>query len=205
MAEQAAGTMTIRVPGFPEPISFGDWVHDSLWGTVSVPTAQTAPLYGLQATVSQQKPGAAAGTLLSERETNLPGPGNSGLPAGWALLIYSIQIVIAPGVDISIADMRNLHLVGLFQFRILQKAYSEGPLYRFPAAGGIEGFTTNNATQWLNNSGSHPGSRRGFVIPHYLKTDIAFAGVVRFEAATGLDATRDIEINLEGLVRRPVQ
>ena len=201
---ETTGTLTIKVPGFPEPLTFGDWVHDALWGTVSVPTAQTAPLRGLQATVSQQKPGAAAGTLLTDRETNLPGPGNSGLPSAWALLVYSIQIVIAPGTNIAIADMRNLHLVTLFEFYISTKAYSEGPLYRFPAAGGIEGFTTNNATQWLNNSGSTPGSRRAFVIPHYLKPDVSFMGQVSFEAATSLAATIDLEIVLEGLVKRPV-
>lgn len=202
---ETAGTLTIKVPGFPEPLAFGDWVHDAIWGTVSVPTAQTAPLRGLQATVSEQKPGAAAGTLLTERETNLPGPGNSGLPSAWALLVYSIQIVISPGTNISIADMRNLHTVTLFEFKLAKKAYSEGPLYRFPAAGGIEGFTTNNATQWLNNSGSTPGSRRAFVIPHFMKPDVAFMGELSFEAATSLSATHDIEIVLEGLVKRPVQ
>jgi len=203
MAE-TTGTLTIKVPGFPEPLTFGDWVHDALWGTISVPTAQTAPLRGLQATVSQQKPGAAAGTLLTDRETNLPGPGNSGLPSAWALLVYSIQIVIAPGTNLAIADLRNLHLVTLFKFFISTKAYSEGPLYRFPAAGGIEGFTTNNATQWLNNSGSTPGSRRAFVIPHYLKPDVSFMGEASFEAATSLTATTDLEMVLEGLVKRPV-
>lgn len=198
------GTLTIKVPGFPEPLAFGDWVHDAIWGTVSVPTSQTAPLRGLQATVSEQKPGAAAATLLTERETNLPGPGNSGLPSAWAALVYSIQVVIAPGVNVSIGDMRNLHLVTLFRFKLSTKAYSEGPLYRFPAAGGIDGFTTNNATQWLNNSGSSPGSRRAFVIPHYMKPDVSFMGELTFEAATSLDATRDIEVVLEGLIKRPV-
>jgi len=202
MASQ--GTLTIRVPGFPEPLAFGDWVHDQLYGTISIPTAQTATLRGLQATVSQQKPGAAAGINLSERETNLPGPGNSGLPSAWAALVYSVQVVMAPGVNIAIADMRNIHLNTLLRFKISTKTYSEGPLYRFPAAGGIEGFTTNNATQWLNNSGASPYSRRGFVIPHYMKPGVSFAAEFSFEAATSLTATTDIETHLEGLIKRPV-
>ena len=206
MAKRSSeGTLSIKVPGFPEPLSFGDWVHDSIWGTISIPTAQTATLRGLQATVSEQKPGAAAGTLLSDRETNLPGPGNSGLPSAWAVLIYSIQIVMAPGGNITVADMRDLHARVLFRFRIHTKTYSEGPFYRFPAAAGIEGFTTNNATQWLNNSGGTPGSRRGFVIPHYLKPGTPFTGECSFESATTQSATWDHEIVLEGLVKRPVQ
>lgn len=201
----AEGTLTIKVPGFPEPLAFGDWVHDAIWGTISIPTSQTATLRGLQATVSEQKPGAAAGTLLSERETNLPGPGNSGLPSAWAILIYSIQIVMAPGGAITVADMRDLHAKCLFKFRIHTKTYSEGPLYRFPAAAGIEGFTTANATTWLNNSGGTPGSRRGFVIPHFLKPGVPFAGEFSFESSTSLTATWDQEVTLEGLVKRPVQ
>lgn len=204
MGKKSEGTLTVKVPGFPEPLAFGDWVHDALWGTISVPTAQTAALRGLQATVSEQKPGASAGTLLSERETNLPGPGNSGLPSAWAALVYSIQLVIAPGANLAVGDMRDLHAKALFRFKISTKTYSEGPLYRFPAAGGIEGFTTANATTWINNSGSSPASRRGFVIPHYLKPNVSFAGEVSFESSTSLAATDDVEIVLEGLIKRPV-
>ena len=198
------GTLTVRVPGFPEPLSFGDWVHDSLFGSISIPTAQVAPIRGLQATVSEQRPGAAAGTLLTERQTNLPGPGNSGLPSAWAALVYSIQIVIAPGVNISIADMRDIHSKVLFRFKLSTKTYSEGPVYKFPAAGGIEGFTTLNATQWLNNSSSTPGSRRGFVIPHYMKPAVSFMGEFAFDSTSTMDATRIIETHLEGLIKRPV-
>ena len=196
------GTLTIRVPGFPEPLSFGDWVHDSLYGQVEVGTTDSATIRGLQATVSENIPGGSS--VLTERQTNLPGPGNSGLPAGWAALIYSIQVVIAPGVDITIGDMRQLHLQSFLRFKISTKTYSEGPLYRFPAAGGIEGFSTNNATQWLNNSGSSPSTRRGFVIPHYLKPQVSFAAEIAFGSAVSMSSSRVLEIALEGLIKRPV-
>ena len=205
MAQRTPGTLTIRVPGFPEPLSFGDWVHDAIFGTVTFGTTQQASLRGLQATVSEQKPGAAAGTLLTERETNLPGPGNSGLPSAWAALIYSIQIVLGPGdASMTVANIRDMFLKTLFRFYISTKKYSEGPLYRFPAAGGIEGFTTNNATEWVNNSGSTPGSRRGFVIPHYMKPGVSFMGEFSFDAALAMTDSLDIECHLEGLIKRPV-
>ena len=205
MANKTQGTLSIRVPGYPEPLSFGDWVHDALFGTVSFGTTQQTSLRDLQATVSEQKPGAAAGTLLSERETNLPGPGNSGLPSAWAALIYSIQIVLGPGdANMTLANMRDIHAKCLFRFYISTKPYSEGPVYRFPAAGGIEGFTTNNATEWVNNSGASPGTRRGFVIPHYMKPGVSFRADFSFDAALATSAVLDVETQLEGLIKRPV-
>ena len=205
MGRRNPGTLTIRVPGFPEPLSFGDWVHDALFGTVTFGTTQQTALRALQSTVSEQKPGAAAGTLLSERETNLPGPGNSGLPSAWAALVYSIQIVAAPGdANLTISQLRDIYQKCLFRFYISTKKYSEGPVYRFPAAGGPEGFTTNNATEWVNNSGSSPGTRRGFVIPHYMKPGVSFMGEFSFDAALALGNAVDIEVHLEGLIKRPV-
>jgi len=202
MPQSTQGTLTIKVPGFPEPLAFGDWVHDALFGPCEIGTADSTPLRALQNTVSEPISGGTR--ALTERDTNLPGPGNSGLPSGWAALIYSIQCVIAPGENISIADFRQLHLRCLLRFKISTKTYSEGPLYRFPAAGGIEGFTTTNDTQWLNNSGSTPGSRRGFVIPHYMKPSVSFAAEIHFGAAVSMTSTHDLEIHLEGLIKRPV-
>lgn len=205
MSTRTPGTLSIRVPGFPEPLAFGDWVHDSIFGTVTFGTTQSATLRGLQATVSEQKPGAAAGTNLTERETNLPGPGNSGLPSAWSVLVYSIQIVVGPGdANVTLANMRDIHIKTLFRFKISTKTYSEGPVYRFPAAGGVDGMTTLNATSIVNNSSANPGGRRGFVIPHFMKPGVPFAGEFSFDAALALSAALDIETALEGLIKRPV-
>ena len=198
-ADEGTG-LSIRVPGVPFDLTFGDWVHDRFWGTGQFAAAQSTPLDPLSAAGSQAKPGTT--TALTIRENNLPSPGTTGLPQNWEALIYSIQIV--PAVAISLADAQDIQTKTLFEFLIGRKVYSSGPVNKFPAGASVYLFTTANATTQVTNGPPSPRDQGAFIIPHHIRALGQFAGKFSFGAALSITA-RDMEVHLEGLIKRPVQ
>jgi hypothetical protein len=198
------GTLKIRVQGVPFPLEFGDWVHDALFGTVRASDGDTADLVALSGAEGDTKPGDSA--TLTARETNLPAPGSTGLPKDWEALIYSIQVAIGIGEALTLTNIRDFYAKTLATFYIGKKDYASRPIYCFSAAGGAWGVTTaTDAESWSNGVPS-PRDKAAFIIPHHLFPGTPYKVVLSFDEALSLAATTgyDIEVALEGLIKRPV-
>lgn len=87
-----AGTLQIRVKGVPFPIEFADWTHDRLFHTVEFEGQDNAEINLFIGGVGSPIPGGSR--TLTKVDTNIPRSGDTGLPEGWEMLIYSIQLEI---------------------------------------------------------------------------------------------------------------
>ena len=213
------GTLTIRVPGIPTPIKFGDHVHDRDWSTTRLGTTQSAALNILSAAAGEVIPGGT--TTLTDRESTMPAGGQRGYPTGYEAYIYSIQLVFgsATGAKYNAgavpaasspadADMSQLYARCKFEFKYQRKVRAQGPLYKFPSGGGmyLTGNDTSNASNRLrsNNGVPSPRDQAAFILPHHLEANIPFTGALSFDAALVLAQNMDIEGHIEGLMNRPV-
>jgi hypothetical protein len=215
----AAGTLTVKVPGIPVPLVFGEHVHDRDWSTSRLGTTQSAELPILSAAEGETIPGGTA--ILSNREATLPAGGQRGYPVGYEAFVYSIQLVFgsATGAKYNNAvpvasgptdgDLAQVYARALFRFSIQGKRRAQGPLYKFPSGGGmfLTGADDTNATNRLrsNNGMPSPRDQAAFIVPHHLEPNVPFKGAFLFDAAVALGQTFDIEGHIEGLLRRPVQ
>jgi hypothetical protein len=240
------GTLTVRVPGYPEPIQFADWTHDQLFHTIQLQAGNTNEV---QAFIGAQGAPIPNGTrVLTEVDTNIPRSGDNGLSEGWEALIYSIQIqlvrewaVVNMGqpqlVDVAATQFSRpphtggydpAYLAGGALFDFLRKTYvrftvnqkiqSEGPAEKYPQGSGISVFGTTTDLEVANNGIPSPRDARAFVLPIWLRANIAFVLKVRPQAAyatltsgltdwSGLANPNlgfDVRVDLVGLVKRPV-
>lgn len=91
MAE-SRGTLTVRVRGVPFPIEFADWTHDRLYHTVEFEGQDSQEVLTFVGAIGSPIPGGQR--VLTQVDTNIPRSGDNGLPEGWEMLVYSIQIEI---------------------------------------------------------------------------------------------------------------
>jgi len=211
------GTLTVKIPGFPQPISFADWTHDNLYHTVELQRLDTNEV---QAFIGAQGSPIPGGTrVLTEVDTNIPRSGDNGLSEGWEALVYSIQLepvremsrVVAQAnftlEDTAAAQLsRPVHVGGsdpaylsggiLFdflrktycKFTVNQKVKSEGPAVNYPQGAGISVFGTTTDLEVANNGIPSPRDGRAFVLPVWIQPNIAFVMKLRPQVALG-DAT----------------
>lgn len=214
MATPNTGTLTVKIPGFPEPISFADWTHDNLFHTVELERGDTNEV---QAFIGAQGSPIPGGTrVLTEVDTNIPRSGDNGLSEGWEALVYSIQVepvremlrTAAPGAfalnDTAGAQLsRPFHVGGgdpaytaggaLFdflrktycRFTVNQKVKSEGPAVNYPQGAGISVFGTTTDLEVANNGIPSPRDGRAFVLPVWIQPNIAFVMKLRPAVAIG--------------------
>jgi hypothetical protein len=116
------------------------------------------------------------------------------------------------------------------RFQVNQKVQSEGPTEKYPQGSGISVFTTNTSTEVANNGVPSPRDQSAFVLPIWLRPNIAYVALLAPQAAlgiggasaaagppfatvegyqdwTGIPATNlgfDVRETLEGLLKRPV-
>ena len=254
---QTTGTTTIKVRGFPNPIEFADWTHDRMFHTVEFEGGDTQTLLAFVGAAGSTIPGGAR--TLTVVDTNIVRTGDTGLQAGWEMLIYSIQIEIkremartAAGGSFSLQDTvgvqfsRPAHVGGydpavvsggtLFdfarkvfhQFKVNQKPKSEGVIAKYPQGSGISVFGTTTALEVANNGPPSPRDQSAFVLPIWLQPNIGYLSVLAPAVAlgiaggplappfatvggyfdwSGLPATNmglDVQVTLEGLVKKPV-
>jgi len=207
-----AGTLTVRVPGYPTPIQFADWTHDRLYHTVQYGMNQGNEV---QAFVGAQGAPIPNGTrVLTEVDTNIPRSGDNGLSEGWEGLIYvcALQVVreiATVGQQPALADSstagaeqrsRPAHVGGadpsylaggvLFDFlrktyirlTVNQKIQSEGPAEKYPQASGISVFGTTTDLEVANNGVPSPRDARVFVLPIWLRANIGYVLKLRPQA-----------------------
>jgi hypothetical protein len=241
MADPATGTLTVRVPGYPQPIQFADWTHDQLFHTVQFRQGDTNDVQAFIGGRGAPIPNGSR--VLTLVDTNIPRSGDNGLSEGWEALIYSIQIQLVREMATStgtfaLADSATqlsrpaavgggdpavLNGGALFDF--LRKTYvkftvngkvqSEGPCEKYPQGSGISVFGTTTDLQVANNGVPSPRDARAFVLPIWLRANIAFGCQLAPQAAlvaptdwSGLAGTVtlgfDVRVTLNGLIKRPV-
>jgi len=242
----STGTLTVRVPGYPKPIQFADWTHDRLYHTVQFSAGNTNEV---QAFIGAQGAPIPNGTrVLTEVDTNIPRSGDNGLSEGWEGLIYTISLQVVREwettgaqpqlVDTAAAQVsRPAHVGGgdpaylaggmLFdflrktyvRFTVNQKIQSEGPAEKYPQGSGISVFGTSTDLEVANNGIPSPRDARAFVLPIWLRANIAYVCKLRPQAALATLTTSltdwagfggtpllgvDVRIELNGLIKRPV-
>jgi hypothetical protein len=220
------GTLTVKLPGFPQPITFADWTHDSLYHTVQINVGQTNEV---QAFIGAQGSPVPNGTrVLNENDTNIPRSGDNGLSEGWEALVYSIQIqlvreITTTGAAPTFADSatqmsRPAHVGGgdpaylsggmLFdlmrktyvRFTVNQKTKSEGPMEKYPQGSGISVYGTTTDLEVANNGSPTPRDARAFVVPIWIQPNIAYVAKLRPQAALGDGvSTNAAQANWSGL------
>lgn len=248
------GTLTVRVRGVPFPIEFADWTHDRLYHTVELQGLDSTEIRAFVGGVGSAIPGGSR--TLTEVDTNIPRSGDTGLQDGWEMLIYSIQIgitreTIANTSAVSLQDTsaqqlsRPAHVGGydpaytaggvmfdflrktFHRFAVNQKVQSEGPVEEYPQGSGISVFGTTTSLEVANNGNPSPRDQSAFVLPIWLRPNIAYTSVLKPAAALGLQSvpagtgfaqgyadwsglsgtlisTFDVRVTLEGLLKRPV-
>jgi hypothetical protein len=213
MADQAQGTLTVRVPGYPTPIQFADWTHDRLFHTVQFDNGDTLELQAFIGGVGSPVPG---GTRpLSLVDTNIPKSGDNGMPEGWEALIYNIELQMvrefettAVAANVTLLDTatqfsRPAHVGGgdpavvnggaLFdflrktfvRFEINSKRKSEGPAEKYPQGSGISVFGTTTDLEVANNGIPSPRDAAAFVLPLWLRANISYVCRLLPQAAIG--------------------
>jgi hypothetical protein len=207
------GTLTVKIPGFPQPIQFADWTHDNLFHTVEFERGDTNEVQAFIGATGTPIPGGTR--VLTEVDTNIPRSGDNGLSQGWEALVYSIQIepvremIRSAGQpsftmnDAATQLSRPIHVGGgdpaytsggvLFdfcrktfcKFTVNQKVKSEGPVVNYPQGAGITVFGTTTDLEIAANGLASPRDARAFVLPIWIQPNIAFVMKMRPQEALG--------------------
>jgi hypothetical protein len=253
----STGTLTVKVPGYPQPIQFADWTHDQLFHTVQFQAGNTNEVQAFIGGIGASIPNGTR--VLSLVDTNIPRSGDNGLSEGWEALVYSIQIqivrewAVASNGQPQLVDTpltggppatagqlsRPAHTGGgdpaylaggalvdflrktYVRFTVNQKIQSEGPAEKYPQGSGISVFGTTTDLEIANNGIPSPRDARAFVLPIWLRANIAYVCKLSPQAAyatlgNGLtdwigaahivnpNFGFDVRVDLVGLIKRPV-
>jgi hypothetical protein len=251
------GTLTVRVRGVPFPIEFADWTHDRLYHTVEFAGTDSNAIIAFVGGVGSTIPGGSR--TLTQVDTNIPRSGDNGVPDGWEMLVYSIQISMVretinnssinaaalqdtsgsqlsrpahgggfdPAINASGGALFDFLRKTYHRFVVNQKVQSEGPADEYPAGSGINIFGTTTSIEVASNGPPSPRDQSAFVLPIWLRPNIAYSSILSPSAALGLAgatsspftnngyidwsglsgttfASMDIRVTLEGLLKRPV-
>jgi len=174
----APGTTTIKLPT-GHTVALGDWIDDRHWSTAELENGDTTTLQLFSAGRSQQIVGGQRMNTLVD--TNIPASGISGLPKSWMFLVYGFAFeftraarVTPPSTTLQLADFSDPIRVATF-FQINRrifcryvyngKMYSEGLIVDYPQGHGMSVFTTQPATEVVNNGVPSPRDRLAMVLP----------------------------------------
>lgn len=116
------------------------------------------------------------------------------------------------------------------KFQVNQKVQSEGPASKYPQGSGLSVFGTTTALEVANNGMPSPRDQSAFVLPIWLRPNIAYVALLAPQAALGIGGSSaavgppfqtvtgyfdwssipasnigfDVRETLEGLLKRPV-
>ena len=247
------GTLTVRVRGVPFPIEFADWTHDRLYHTVEFEGGDAVEILAFIGGVGSPIPGGARvltetdTNLPRSGDTGLQEGWEMLIYSIQIEIVREMGRVAAPG-SFAMQDTfgtqlsRPAHVGGndpavvsggvLFdflrktfhRFTVNQKVQSEGPVEEYPQGSGIHVFGTTTSLEVASNGPPSPRDQSAFVLPIWLRPNIAYVARLRPGAAlggagalagfvtgyfdwTGLPATNlgfDVREVLEGLLKRPV-
>jgi len=199
------GTLTVRVPGFPNPIQFADWTHDNLYHTIQLAAGNGNAVQAFIGSAGNAIPNGTRPLTLAD--TNIPRSGDNGLSEGWEMLIYSIAIqpvrewaTTNPNPTLqdvtNVSMSRPIHVGGadpsvlsggiLFdflrktyvRFTVNQKVQSEGPAEKYPQGSGMHVFATTTDIEVANNGRESPADARVLVLPIWLRANIAYSCIL---------------------------
>lgn len=229
MAESDGSTLEIRVPGTPFPIKFQDWVHDRVFATMEFSNGDTTTLDVFTSGPGQAIPGGTR--TLTHADTNLTRPGSNGLDPGNQMLAYALKVMIKAmgntvGAAPAMTDQRAQPVLALWhdfqdkifmEFRYNQKRRTGGLLTRYPQGGGLHVVTQVTGQEIVTNGPPSPRDQVAFVMPLWLKPNIGISCTLEPVSALDIDDAfvydgvtytanyADVQVELEGLVQKPVQ
>jgi hypothetical protein len=222
------GTTTLTLPD-GSTVSLGDWIDDRHWATVELENADVTTLIAFSSGRSQQIVGGQRMNTLVD--TNIPGSGINGLPPNWMFMVYSLGIeftraarVTAPSTVIQLADFSDpLRYATFFQinrrlfleYQYNGKDYSQGMCVDYPQGHGPSVFTTQPATEVVNNGIPSPRDRQTTVIPIWERDGLGYGMVITPVIALviaqpasddGANLTHvDMRVIKQGLIQRTVK
>jgi len=219
------GTTTVKLSD-GTVISLRDWIDDSYFSAVQLSNAQQAQVEAFAVGRSQPIPG---GTRpMSRVDTNVPRAGDSGLPQGYAMLVYAIcvrcnRVCRAAGAQPVLGDFSdpptlrtlfNINRVTALRFEYNNKEFTTGQLEYYPQGSGYSLFTTAANIELAQNGIPSPRDRASLVLPIYLRDGISYK--MQFQPETALAIAQaasdggavlgfaDFVVRLVGLIQRPI-
>lgn len=162
--------------------------------------------------------GAAASVTKTRRDTNLEQQGVIPTKAfkihGFSLCFVPVQQAASatgPTATSSIMDdMMRLMYGGFLEFRIVDKPYLYLPLHKIPGTGVLRGSAVASTAGISAMSGGGPGTGAPrdiywIGIPLVLDPYQNFSARLQFDGSPPLNQTFDIQLFMEGYLRRPGQ
>ena len=246
------GTLTIRVRGVPFPIEFADWTHDRLYHTVEFQGTDSTEILAFIGGVGSPIPGGARTMTEVDTNIPRSGDTGLQEGWEMLIYSIQIEctremMATADNASFSLQDTVNnqesrpAHVGGydpavtsggvLFdflrktfhRFAVNQKVQSEGPVSEYPQGSGISVFGTTTSLEVAGNGPPSPRDQSAFVLPIWLRPNIAYTSRMRPSAALAISGTFgvngytdwsdltspnksgfDIRVTLEGLLKRPV-
>src|SRR5574341_25959 len=172
----------------------------------------SVPLGG-QATLIRA--GAAAAVNKTRRDTNLEQQGVIPTKAfqvhGFSLTIVPVQQAVGVAATAGIVDdVQRILYGGFLEFRLVDKPYLYLPLHKIPSTGAIRGAaaTTAAATTIVSAPGGGPGAPRDIYwigVPLTIDPYQNFSARMQFDGVVAVGQTYDLQLFLEGYMRRPGQ
>jgi hypothetical protein len=166
--------------------------------------------------------GTAASVTKTRRDTNLEQQGVIPTKAfkihGFSLCFVPVQQAVSAtalggtgSTPSIIDDMQRLMYGGFLEFRIVDKPYLYLPLHKIPATGilrGVAAFAATGALSAVSAGGPGTGAPRDIYwigIPLVLDPYQNFSARLQFDGSPALNQTFDIQLFMEGYLRRPGQ
>jgi len=207
------GTLTVRVKGVPFPIQFADWTHDRLYHTVEFQGGDSVEIIAFVGAQGSPIPGGSR--VLTLVDTNITRSGDTGLQAGWEMLVYSIQVEVVREVAATTSAFalqdnganqvsRPVHVGGydpavtnggvLFdfmrkvyhRFSVNNKTQSEGAIAEYPQGSGIHVFSNGTSVEVASNGPPSPRDQSAMVLPIWLKPNIGYKASFAPQASLGI-------------------
>lgn len=163
-------------------------------------------------------------------DTNMENAGS--LPAGQEMIVNSIQVMVTipaqtdttysssgtdnglPTSTVGAAVVAGVNLLQALvhqtyiRFKVGEKVYEEGPLFQFPSAFGISGFTGATTAAQTNNEGVSNngfGRERTLFMSRQIPELVNFAVDLSFIDALTITRQCWIHVLLHGILFRPIQ
>lgn len=199
----------------------GSWITQQFSGSTYVPNnmdVQYEPIYDTLWDSSTGAPYAAGATIpsLSQfftapgaktyAQTNVTTAKRLDAPQAFAVMAICFRI----GEDILLADMIALYKNFALELWIGEKSYNRAPLWRYPAGGGVTGFSNLSNESALVNGVAGQNGQRALQINIVIDNQASFYGQldgspVTLTAAASGGTGANLMMLLDGLHARGVQ
>lgn len=143
-------------------------------------------------------------------DSNMETPGQ--MPGQKMLLLRALGVVIGPALNTTagsaaIADVQAIINQGALRLEIGSKSYSEWPLARLNAGGGVHGhsYTAGSSSAFATNGAADPRATYVLARPLLLTSSLNFKVRCEWASAINTAANCRVRVMLKGELGRPVQ